>query len=207
MSVDLTRHEPGSGEPAPEAHPAFYFDLASPEAYLSAERILQLMPVATEWIPVLARDLPGTPPAPDRDAIARVVEERGMQALRWPDPLPFDSELGMLAATYAKQIGRTVAFTLAAFRQAYAAGRPMSEPDNVVIAGSACEMHPSALLKGCALRGTRSTLDAATALAGARGVRRVPAVWVPDSGPTAPGTVFHGDDGLERAAALLAAAA
>jgi len=202
VALDVTRHGPHA-----EAHPAFYFDLASPEAYLSAERILQLMPVATEWIPVLACDLPGPQPAPDREAVARVVAARGMQALRWPEPLPFDSELGMLAATYAKQIGRTVAFTLAAFRQAYAAGRPMSEPDNVVIAGSACELHPSALLKACALRATRSALDAATALAAARGVRSVPAVWVPDGDPTVPGTVLHGDDGLERAAALLAAAA
>ncbi len=207
MTLDLTRHEPGGEEPASEAHPAFYFDLASPEAYLSAERILQLMPVATEWIPVLARELPGDAPPPDREAIEHVAAARGMQGLRWPEPLPFDSELGMLAATYAKQIGRTVAFTLAAFRQAYAAGRPMSQPDNVVIAGSACEMHPSALLKGCALRGTRSTLDAATALATARGVRGVPAVWVPAAGSDAHGTVFHGDARLERAAALLGAAA
>ncbi len=60
VALDVTQHEPGAPEPHPEAHPAFYFDLASPEAYLSAERILQLMPVATEWIPVLARDLPGS---------------------------------------------------------------------------------------------------------------------------------------------------
>ena len=176
----------------------FYFDLASPEAYLSAERILQLMPVATEWVPVLARDLPaGEPFAPDRAMIERIARERGLQPLRWPEPLPFDSQLGMLAATYARQIGRTVAFALAAFRQAYAAGRPMSEPDNVVIAGSACEMHPAALLKACALRSTRESLAAATAQAAERGVRRVPAVW-------APGVLAHGDDALEQAAAALA---
>ena len=202
MELDATQYARD-----PEIHPAFHFDLASPEAYLSAERILALMPVATEWIPVLARDLPGPAPAIDREVIARAVAERGMQGLRWPDPLPFDSELGMLAATYAKQIGRTVAFTLAAFRQAYAAGRPMSDPDNVVIAGSACEMHPGALLKGCELRSTRAALGAATALAAARGVRSVPAVWVPGDGRDAPGRVFHGDAGLDLAAALAAAAA
>jgi 2-hydroxychromene-2-carboxylate isomerase len=156
--------------------------------------------VATEWIPVLARDLPGAgavAPGINRGAIERRASERGLQPLRWPDPLPFDSELGMLAATYARQIGRTVAFTLAAFRQAYAAGRPMSAPDNVVIAGSACEMHPRALLQGCELRATRTALAEATALAGARGVRGVPALWAPGAG------VFHGDDALEDAAALL----
>src|SRR4051794_2221027 len=39
--------------------PAFYFDLGSPDAYLLAERVLPAMPVATEWIPVLAAGLPG----------------------------------------------------------------------------------------------------------------------------------------------------
>ena len=42
----------------------------------------------------------------------------GLQPLRWPDPFPAESEWAMLVATYAKQIGRAVAFSLAAFRQA-----------------------------------------------------------------------------------------
>jgi len=70
-------------------------------------------------------------------------------------------------------------------------------PENVLIAGSACEMHPTALLKGADLRGTRAALDDATALAAERGVRDVPAVWVPGAG------VFHGDDGLDAAAAAM----
>ena len=62
----------------------------------------------------------------------------------WPEPFPSDSEWAMLVATYAKQIGRAVAFSLAAFRQAFAAGRDLSERDNVLIAAAACEMHPLA---------------------------------------------------------------
>ena len=57
----------------------------------------------------------------------------------------------MLAATYAKQIGRAVAFSLAAFRQAYAAGRDLGDPDTVMLAAAACEMHPAAVTKGAAL--------------------------------------------------------
>ena len=38
---------------------AFYFDLASPLAYLAAERVLQVIPGPLEWRPVLARELPG----------------------------------------------------------------------------------------------------------------------------------------------------
>ena len=101
----------------------------------------------------------------------------------------------MRAATYAKQIGRSVPFTLAAFRQAFAGGRDLSVPDNVLIAAAACEMHPSAVLKGAGLQSIAARLEDATALAARRGVHDVPAVWLPS------GDVFHGDEALERAAA------
>ena len=42
-----------------DAGPAFYLDVAVPEAYLAAERILSLMPVPCEWIPVVDAQLPG----------------------------------------------------------------------------------------------------------------------------------------------------
>ena len=74
----------------------------------------------------------------------------------------------MLAATYAKHIGRGVAFSLAAFRQAFAAGRELGDEDTIVIAGAACEMHPAALLKGVSLRSTAQSLaDAAERAAAA----------------------------------------
>jgi len=189
--------------------PAFYFDLFSPEAYLAAERVLQTLPVATEWIPVAALGLPaadtlqGFRCETDREAyfdrIARVAERRGLQPLRPPQPFPFDSLFAMRVATYAKQIGRTVPFALAAFRQAFAGGRDLSVPDNVLIAAAACEMHPNAVTKGAALRSVAAALDDATALAARRGVRDVPAVWVPG------GEVFHGDEALEQAAQALVA--
>jgi 2-hydroxychromene-2-carboxylate isomerase len=188
--------------------PAFVFDLASPAAYVAAERALQVLP-GVEWVPVLARELPGAETfeafrcAEERDIalaeIERAATGHGLQALRWPDPFPFDSLFAMRVATYAKQIGRTVAFALAAFRQAYAGGRSLAEPDNVVIAAAACEMHPAAVLKAAELRGVRNALDAATARAAALGVRDVPAVWTGER-------VFHGQAELERAAAALVAA-
>jgi 2-hydroxychromene-2-carboxylate isomerase len=185
--------------------PAFYYDLFSPEAYLAAERVNQVLGAVPEWIPVLAPALPaadtleGFRCEEDRLAYQRRIEDtadrRGMQPLRWPDPFPFDSGLAMRAATYAKQIGRAVAFSLAAFRQAYAAGRDLGVPDNVLIAASACEMHPAAVLKGVELRSVAADLETATATAADRGVRDVPAVWLPD------GRVFHGDADLDRVAA------
>ena len=58
----------------------------------------------------------------------------------------------MLVATYAKRIGRAVAFSLAAFRQAFAGGRDLGDESTVLIAAAACEMHPTAVLKGIGLR-------------------------------------------------------
>lgn len=183
--------------------PAFYYDLFSPEAYLAAERILGLLPEA-EWIPVSAPDLPGADTLDgfrcqtDRvaffDRIERVALKRGMQPLRWPDPFPSDTAHAMHVATYARQIGRAVAFSLAAFRQAFAAGRDLGVADNVLIAAAACEMHPRAVAKGASLATVATALDAATALAAQRGVRDVPAIWLPGGG------VFHGDDALDDAA-------
>ena len=201
-----TADEPAAAA-AEDPAPAFYFDLRSPEAYLAAERVMQVLPVAAEWIPVSADGLPaadsleGWRCETDREAffdrIARTAERRGLQPLRWPQPFPFDSGFALRAATYAKQIGRTVPFALAAFRQAFAGGRDLSVADNVLIAAAACEMHPAAVLKGAGLKSIAARLGEATALAAQRGVRDVPAVWLPA------GEVFHGDDALELAAQTL----
>jgi 2-hydroxychromene-2-carboxylate isomerase len=193
-----------AGSSTASSAPAFYFDLGSPDAYLAAERALQVLP-GVEWIPVLAAGLPGHEGweafrcCDERDIALAQVErtalQRGLQPLRWPDPFPFDATLAMHVATYAKQIGRTVPFAQAAFRQAFAGGRALDRPDHVVIAAAACEMHPAAVLKGAELRTVRDGLRQATTDAVARGVRDVPAVV------TADGRVFHGDVELERAAA------
>ena len=188
----------------PAADAAFYFDLASPLAYLASERVLHTMPIATEWQPVLARELLGAESFEAfrcrndeeifRLEVSRRAAELGLQELRWPDPFPFDSAFAMRAATYAKSIGRIVAFAQAAFRQAFAGGRPLDVADNVLIAAAACEMHPSAVLKGAELRSVGEQLSSATAAAAAVGVSDVPAIRV---GPR----VFHGERSLEQAAA------
>jgi 2-hydroxychromene-2-carboxylate isomerase len=154
---------------------SFYFDLQSPLAYLAAERVLHVLPGAAEWQPVLERELPG---GQDYDAFRcereREVfrEELGrrataleLQPLRWPEPFPFDSDPAMRAATYAKSIGRVVPFAQAAFRQAFAGGRDLSQTDNVLIAAAACEMHPAALLRGIELRSVAAQMLAHGALA------------------------------------------
>lgn len=198
-TLAVTRHVADDAAPNDPSLPAFYFDLGSPESYLVAERILTALPVACEWIPVRGADLPGPADDPDRAALERRAAALDLQAVVWPAAFPFDSDLAQRAATYAKGIGRVVAFSLAAFRQAYAGGRDLSVPDHVLIAGAACEMHPSAVLKGSETRGMIRAFDEATALARERGVRSVPAIWTGSE-------TIHGDAGLDRAAAALAEA-
>jgi 2-hydroxychromene-2-carboxylate isomerase len=160
--------------------PRFYFDLASPIAYLAAERVNHALGEVPEWIPVQLGDVGPFRCAEEiaayQEDVERAARRQGVQRMIWPEPFPADSDFAMLAATYAKQIGRAVAFSLAAFRQAFAAGRDLSERDNVLLAAAACEMHPLAVIKGAELRGTRERLESATAEARAAGVRETPAV-------------------------------
>src|SRR3954467_6878484 len=164
--------------------PIFFYDLASPLAYLAAERVNHVLEEVPEWVPVQLDEVGPFRCQAEVDAyredVERAARRQGVQPLRWPDPFPADSDFALLAATYAKSIGRAVAFSLAAFRQAFAGGRDLSERDNVLIAAAACEMHPSAVVKGAGLRGTREKLERATADARAAGVVSVPAVVGPD---------------------------
>jgi 2-hydroxychromene-2-carboxylate isomerase len=164
---------------------------------------MHVLPDIPEWIPVrlagLAAGGVGTFRCAEEEVIFREdVEARArlheLQAIRWPDPFPADTEWALLAATYAKQIGRGVAFSLAAFRQAFAGGRDLSDRDSVLLAAVACEMHPAAVVKGAGLSSIAARLDEATSAAAAAGVLDVPAVV------TASGRVFHGDRELEAAA-------
>jgi 2-hydroxychromene-2-carboxylate isomerase len=162
--------------------PRFYYDLGSPESYLLAERALHALGEVPEWIPVTVGDEPAFRCAEEVASYREDVERRaaalGLMAIRWPDGIA--GEWAMLAATYAKGIGRGVAFSLAAFRQAFAAGRDLSVQANVLIAAAACEMHPTALIKGAALASTARALDANNARARADGVDAVPSIWTPD---------------------------
>jgi 2-hydroxychromene-2-carboxylate isomerase len=157
------------------AQPIFYYDLGSPACYLVAEQIMSALPVVPEWEPVHG---PGNPDQLDRARVESLAGELGLQPIRWPARWPPDSSTAMLAATYAKRVGRAVAFSLAAFRQAFAGGRDLGDESTVLIAAAACEMHPTALLKGISLRSVREGLGSARARAVEAGVTALPAIQV-----------------------------
>jgi len=186
-------------------------DFQPPYAYLAAERVTGLFAEAgaepPEWQPILLgglfkrfdRDSWGN--GPGREEGMRVCEARaedyGLPPIRWPDPWPPNSLFAMRVATFAKEIGRTVSFSLAAFRQAFAAGRDLGDRDNVLLAAAAAEIHPRALVAAAERDSLKSALREATDRAGDLGVRGVPAVVVN-------GNVLWGDDRLEEAAAAAA---
>jgi 2-hydroxychromene-2-carboxylate isomerase len=184
--------------PATATQPVFYYDLGSPQCYIAAERMASL-PIVPEWEPAPASALGGPHPDPDRPHIERLASELGLQPVRWPPSWPPDTETAMLAATYAKGIGRAVAFSLAAFRQAFAAGRDLGDRDTVLIAGAASELHPTALLKAIALRSVAEALDRAGRRAREAGARSLPAIQVGEC-------VFEGEAAVEDAARALARA-
>jgi 2-hydroxychromene-2-carboxylate isomerase len=182
--------------PPSAEQPVFYYDLGSAECYLVAEQIMHVLEPAPAWQPVLAAELRGPRPMLNPSEVQAQARELGLQPMRWPEP-GSDSESAMMAATYAKQIGRGVAFSLAAFRQAFAGGRDLGDMDTVLIAGAACEMHPGALMKALGRRAVAQALANATAQARKAGVRSVPAI-------SASGQVFEGAGALEKAAQALA---
>ena len=190
------------------ADPAvFYYDLGSPYAYLAAERLTQVLPEIPVWQPILLgglwKETGGRSWAvtDGREAGVAEIERRaadyGLMPIRWPEGWPNNTLNAMRVAVWAQQIGRTVAFSLAAFRQAFAGGKDLSDMDYVLMAAAACELHPNAVLKAIETQSVKDRLREVTQEAYERGVRGVPTVAVGDE-------LFWGDDRLEDAAAALA---
>jgi 2-hydroxychromene-2-carboxylate isomerase len=193
----------------------FYYDFNSPYSYLAAERISGLFAEAgaaqPEWQPISFGHLlqatgrtpwsmqPGGPDPEGLEEVQRRAAERGLPEVRYPRGWPVESYTlnPLRAAIYAKESGRVVSFSLACFRQVFAAGRDMSDVDNVLIAAAACELHPNAVLKGIKAQSVKEKLRSATEEAIATGVQGIPTVAVGDK-------LFWGDDRL--AAAVRAAA-
>ena len=186
------RLSPGAGSATGFAteQPVFYLDFSSPECWLSAERVNQALPVVPVWQPVRAARAANEA---GFDELRRRAAAQGLLPLATPATTSGDLDVALRAATFAQAAGRVVAFALAALRQAFAAGRDLSQLDNVLIAAAACELHPRAVLKGIESRATEERLRAASGEAAARGVRELPAVFTA-------GRVFEGPDAVERAA-------
>jgi 2-hydroxychromene-2-carboxylate isomerase len=176
---------------------AFYYDLNSPYAYLTAERIDERLDA--EWVPVLVgaifkatgRTSWGLGPG-RADGIAEIerrAAERGLPPLRWPEPWPGNSLMAMRAAVF----GGTP-FARAAFRVHFVEGRTLDDPASIALAAERTGLDPDAALRATRDQAVKDALRANTDRALALGVFGVPTVVVA-------GEAYWGDDRLEEAAA------
>ncbi len=188
---------------------AFYFDLGSPFAYLTAERIDDVLPKPAVWQPISLGGLFKTNGrsswalggADSRQTGIAEVERRardyGLEAVRWPEPWPTNYLYAMRAATYAFRVGRGRKFTIEAFRHAFAQGHDLAIEENVLQAAVRAGLDREAVDGATRDPEIKLALRTATDAAHARGVFGVPTVAVGEE-------LFWGDDRLAEAAAALA---
>jgi len=191
------------------SHVTFYYDLGSPFAYLTAERLPAVLPEPVVWQPVSLGGLfklsgrsswaIGDPEL-RADGIADIevrASRLGLPPLRWPDPWPGHYLAVMRAATWADGLGQGRAFAHAAFRHAFADGADLGLLENVRAAAQAAGLDPDAAERATQDDAIKRRLRNATERAHARGVFGVPTIAVGDE-------LFWGDDRLEDAARCLA---
>jgi 2-hydroxychromene-2-carboxylate isomerase len=186
----------------------FYYDLGSPYAYLTAERISELVPGPVVWQPV---SLGGLFKANGRsswslgdaerrrDGMAEVERRArgyGLPSVRWPDPWPTDYLLAMRVATYAFTLGRAREFTLRAFRHAFQHGRDLAVREHLLRAAAEAGLEPRATGAAAEDPEIKLALRSATEAAHELGVIGVPTI-------AAAGELFWGDDRLPDVLAAL----
>jgi 2-hydroxychromene-2-carboxylate isomerase len=186
--------------------PRFFVDVGSPYAWLAAERVEAVLPVAPVWEPVLlgavfaARGCGSWAETEERSAGMAEVERRarsyGLGPVRWPEPWPGNMLLAMRAAVAAAEAGSARAFLLGALRLGFVHGRDLSDAAAVADAASTAGVEGEALLAAAGTSEVKAALRARTDAAIALGVRGVPTVLVGDQ-------AFWGDERLEDAARAL----
>lgn len=185
----------------------FYFDLGSPFAYLTAERLARLEePAPVTWQPILLGGLfklngrsswalDGADPRRAGMAdIERRTAEYELPPLRWPDPWPTDYLFAMRVATFALRVGRGREYTMQAFRAAFQEGRDLSSSEQVLDAAAAVGIDPQTAAEGAREPAVKTALRTATDAAHERGVFGVPTIAVGEE-------LFWGDDRLLDAVA------
>ncbi len=184
----------------------FYFDLGSPYAYLSAERIDACFEGAglepPVWRPVLLGGLfkrfgrSSWALTESREEGMAEIEERaadyGLPPVRWPHPWPDSYLLSMRVATAASLEDRTREFALAAFHQAFVLGRDLANRETLRLAAVDCGLDPDQLMIASGDVNVKMSLRASTEMAGDRRVKGVPTLAIGEK-------LFWGDDQLDAA--------
>ncbi len=183
----------------------FYFDLGSPYAYLSAERLPALLPDPVRWQPVLLGGLFKLTGRSSwalgdyrRRQVGMAEIERRTRAyrlppMRWPDPWPGDYLQAMRACTFAFSAGLGREFAMTAFRDAFQHGADLTIPGRVLEAAGRAGLDPAVVERAMRDPAIKAALHEATATAYELGVFGVPTIAIADE-------LFWGDDRLSDAA-------
>lgn len=189
----------------------FYYDLGSPYAYLTADRIDEQFDVDidVDWVPVLLGGIfketgrsSWAETGRRADGIAEIAQRAaayGMPQFNYPEPWPNNGLTAMRVATWAHSAGAGRRFARAAFEVQFNDALPLSETENIELAAHRAGLDPQFALesaqdpavKQALIDNTRAALDA--------GVKGVPSFVVGDE-------VFWGDDQLHQAVAAAASA-
>ncbi len=178
----------------------FLFDLASPYAYLSAERLAGRPDI--DWQPVLLGAIFGWrghgswAHTDTRDTHIAEIERRaaafGLSALSWPEGWPPNSLPAMRAALWAAEAGAGREFSLASFRRAFQCGEDLAQLTLLQEVAGEVGLDAAALPAAIADPGLKSRLKDVTVDAYARGLAGVPSFAVGEA-------MFYGDDHLDEA--------
>jgi 2-hydroxychromene-2-carboxylate isomerase len=155
---------------------SFFFDLACPFSYLTAERVERALG-DVDWVPcsLAAEGRQLTP-----DLIARA--ERQAYALQlplvWPDGFPRAVPVALRAAAYAAEIGAGARFALAASRLAFCGGYDVEDHQILAEAAAAAGVPVDECLTAASDPGRDIRVEATARRLQSSGVPRLPAIRI-----------------------------
>ncbi len=178
--IYLDERRADRSRPARDGIAAFFFDLACPLSYLTAERVERSLG-EVQWIPVASASLGGERDEAEIAAIREHAETRA-RALRlplvWPDRFPADAPCALRAATRACELGAGARFALATSRLAFCGGFDLEDPETLAEAAAAagvsladCLTAAGDVTRDVQLRATADGLRS-------RGISQLPAIRV-----------------------------
>ena len=185
--------------------PTFYFDLASPYAYLTSARVEAMLGANVVWRPILVGALHrhfrrvswGATPALRAAGVAEIEERArayGLPPVVWPDPYPANSLKAMRGARWAELQGRAREFAQVAFTMAFVEGVDLADRTAVLIAAERAKLDATELDRALEDPQLKQALREANDAAIATGVYGVPTF-------EAGGLLWWGDHLLPAAAA------
>jgi 2-hydroxychromene-2-carboxylate isomerase len=177
MSAWRAEHRSVSGHRLP----GFYFDLACPLSYLTAERVERTIgPV--RWTPVPGSALVGSVQATIEREWMREHAEARARALRlplvWPENFPAPAARALRAAAFAVHYGVGSGFALAASRLAFCGGFDLDDPETLAEAAGACGLPLEECLQAAGDPAWDAPLQRTGRVLQEAGVRELPAFRV-----------------------------